>query len=58
MVFMRENIKDTLNQKLGFYFVNNIYLTLDKKSVPRDALEIAELKESIAKLSSDSSDPV
>lgn len=53
MVFMREPLKESINKKLGFNFVKNIHLTLDKKSVPRDALEAAELKQSIARLSQD-----
>jgi hypothetical protein len=50
MVFMKDPMKDTINKKLGFKFVRNIHLTLDRKSVPRDAEEARELKESIAKL--------
>lgn len=50
MVFMRDPMAQSINKKLGFRFVNTIFLTLDKKSVPRDAQEAAELKESIAKL--------
>jgi predicted nucleic acid-binding Zn ribbon protein len=53
MVFLRDPMMDSINKKLGFNFVKNVHLTLDKKSVPRDAAEAAELKQSIAKLMKD-----
>lgn len=56
MVFLKEPMKDSINKKLGFDFVKNIHLTLDKKSVPRDPQEAAELRQSIAKLIKDEPD--
>lgn len=53
MVFLREPIMQSINKKLGFLFVKNVHLTLDKKAVPRDPEEAAELRESIAKLMKD-----
>jgi hypothetical protein len=53
LVFMREPIKDKINKKLGFLFVKNVNLTLDKKSVPKDPEEARALKESISKLISE-----
>lgn len=53
MVFMKDPLVETINKKLGFAFVRNIYLTLDKKSVPRDAEEARELKNAIGKISMD-----
>lgn len=50
MVFMKNPIRDQINKKLGFNFVKNIHFTLDKMSVPKDAQEAKDLKESIAKL--------
>lgn len=53
MVFLREPLKDSINKKLGFEFVKNIHLTLDKKSVPRDQAEADELKNAISRLMKD-----
>lgn len=53
LVFMKDPLKDTINKKLGFDFIRNIHLTLDKKSVPRDAEEAKELRNAIGKLSDD-----
>lgn len=50
MVFMKDPIKESINKKLGFRFVANIHLTMDRKSVPRDAQEAVDLKEAIARL--------
>ncbi len=56
MVFLRDPIMESINKKLGFLFVKNVHLTLDKKAVPRDPEEAAELRESIAKLMKDDTD--
>ena len=53
LVFMRDPIKDKINKKLGFLFVKNVTLTLDKKSVPKDPQEAEALKDSLAKLISE-----
>ncbi len=50
MVFMRETMRDKINEKLGFDFIRQIHLTLDRKSIPRDAEEARALKESIRRL--------
>lgn len=50
IVFMKDHMRDTINKKLGFQFVKNIHLTLDRRNVPRDAQEARELKEAISKL--------
>lgn len=53
LVFMRETMRDTINKKLGFVYIKNISLTLDKKAVPKDPDEANQLKESISKLMTD-----
>lgn len=50
MVFMREHIKDSINKKLEKEYVREIRLTMDKKSVPRDAMQAEELKQSLESL--------
>lgn len=50
LVFMREPLRDSLNQKLGFVYVKSIFLTLDKKAVPRDEAEARDLRDSLSKL--------
>lgn len=47
--FMRDEVKNTLNTKLGHNFIKNIRFTLDRKSVPQGATE--ELTSQIEKLS-------
>ena len=50
LVFMREPMKDAINKKLQQSYVREIHLTMDRKSVPADALASEELKESISQL--------
>jgi hypothetical protein len=50
LVFMREPMKDAINKKLQQPYVREIHLTMDRKSVPADAMASQELKESIATL--------
>lgn len=53
LVFMREPMKDTINKKLQQEYVKEIRLTMDRKSVPVDAMASQELKESISQLMKD-----
>lgn len=50
LVFMREHMRDAINKKLEQEYVREVRLTMDKKSVPRDAMASAELKESLSHL--------
>lgn len=50
LVFMREHMRDAINKKLEQEYVREIRLTMDKKSVPRDAIASAELKDSLGQL--------
>lgn len=51
MVFMREPLKNSLNSKLGTYYVRDIRLTLDRRSVPTLTEDASELKEAVKKIS-------
>lgn len=44
LVFAREQMRVTLNQKLGMDLVQNIQLTLDRRSVPADPEEKKKLE--------------
>lgn len=50
LVFMLEPIKSNINQKLGFNYVETIYLTLDRKKVPSSPEESEKLKKSVQNL--------
>ncbi|MGZ5278853.1 MAG: DUF721 domain-containing protein [Pseudobdellovibrionaceae bacterium] len=50
MVFMREHMRDSINKKLQQEYVKEIRLTMDRKSVPADALASQEHKDSMASL--------
>ncbi len=50
LVFMREHMRDAINKKLEQEYVREVRLTMDKKSVPRDAQASDELKESLGHL--------
>jgi predicted nucleic acid-binding Zn ribbon protein len=50
LVFMREHMRDTINKKLQQEYVKEIRLTMDRKSVPGEALASEELKASLASL--------
>lgn len=56
LVFMREHMKDSINKKLNQQYVYEIRLTMDRKSVPADAIASAELKESIGQIMGSSED--
>lgn len=53
LVFMREPMRDAINKKLQQEYVKEIRLTMDRKSVPADAMASQELKESISQLMKD-----
>jgi predicted nucleic acid-binding Zn ribbon protein len=53
LVFMREPLAQKINEKLGFKYVYEIRLTLDRRSVPQDALESEELRQQIANIEGD-----
>jgi hypothetical protein len=50
LVFMREPMKEAINKKLQMNYVREIRLTLDRKSVPQDAHETQELRDSLSQL--------
>jgi hypothetical protein len=52
LVFMREPLAKKINEKLRFKYVYEIRLTLDRRSVPSDALASEELKQQIANIES------
>jgi predicted nucleic acid-binding Zn ribbon protein len=39
LTFMKDHIKNTINEKLGKQFVKNIRFTLDRREVPQDNQE-------------------
>ena len=47
LIFGLEQMKSQINSKLGFQYVITIHLTMDKKSVPRDAQASEQLKQNI-----------
>ena len=53
LVFMKEPMKDAINKKLEQEYVRDIHLTLDRRSVPADAQESRELRDSLAQLMKD-----
>ena len=53
LVFMREPLKDSINEKLGFAYVKEIKLTLDRRQVPVDAQEVSALQDSVQSLMKD-----
>ena len=53
MVFMRDPMKETINQKLQMRYVAEIRLTMDRRSVPEDAIGSEELRQSIKALVGD-----
>ena len=50
MVFMRDPLRATINKKLEIQYVNEICLTMDRRSVPRNASDSDALRESIANI--------
>lgn len=57
LVFMREPMKETINKKLKQNYVYEIRLTMDRKSVPADALASKELRDSLSSLMKDDETP-
>lgn len=53
LVFARDQIKNTLNQKLGENVVQAVQLTLDRRSVPMDAEERKRLEQTVRDLTRD-----
>lgn len=53
LVFMREPMCKTLNQKLGQNMIRSIQLTMDRKSVPSDAEEKKRLQQTVQDLMSE-----
>lgn len=54
MTFMKDPIKETINQKLGRKFVHSIRFTLDRHAVPQE--DTSGLKELIQKIVPESQD--
>lgn len=50
MTFLRMQIKDTVNRKLGRIYVKDVRLTMDRKSVPSSPEEQEEFKKIVANL--------
>ena len=50
LVFMRDQMRQTLNQKLGQNMVQAVQLTLDRRSVPHDSEEKKRLQETVQEL--------
>lgn len=49
MTFMREDIRATINRKMGSDFVQTLRFTLDRREVPQEALDQEEIKKTISK---------
>lgn len=52
MVFMKDEIQQTLNKKLGSSLVKNIRFTLDRRELPSDSEEQNRLRRTLTKLGS------
>lgn len=50
LIFAREQIRATINQKLGEETIKSVHLTLDRRSVPMDAEERARLQRTVQDL--------
>lgn len=50
MIFILEPMKEQINTRLGMKYVRSIVLTLDRKSVPKEALSSDELKSHVKNL--------
>lgn len=49
MVFMREDIRETINRKMGVEFVQTLRFTLDRREVPKDGEDQEEIRRMIGK---------
>ena len=47
LVFAREQMKNTLNDKLGQGLIRSVHLTMDRKGVPSDSEEKKSLEKSV-----------
>ena len=47
LVFLKDPLKDKINRHLGMIYVQNIHLTLDRRSVPGDAESRTDLQNHI-----------
>lgn len=56
MTFMREDIRATINRKMGVEFVQTLRFTLDRREVPRDAADQDEIRRVIAKVAPENED--
>jgi len=56
LVFMREPMKEKINQKLEMNYVKEVRLTMDRRSVPAEASAQDELKEHLASLMKEADD--
>lgn len=52
MVFMKDEIQQTLNKKLGSSLVKSIRFTLDRRELPVDVEEQSRLRQTLSKLGS------
>ena len=50
LIFMNDQVRDTINKKLGSYTVKEVRWTLDRRSLPSSVLEADELRRSISTL--------
>lgn len=56
MVFMREDIRNTINKKMGVNFVHTLRFTLDRRAVPSEAGEQQQIKHLLGKMAPESGD--
>lgn len=54
MIFILDPMRDKINVGLGFDYVKSIVLTLDRKSVPREAQQSEHLRDHVKKLMNES----
>lgn len=54
--FMRDHIRDAINKKLQMQYVQDVRLTLDRRSVPVEAAAQSELREAISRIVPESQD--
>jgi predicted nucleic acid-binding Zn ribbon protein len=56
MVFLKQQMRKTLNQKLGEDLIHEIHLTMDRKAVPQDPEEKRWLEATVKNLMKDAGD--
>ncbi len=52
LIFMREEIRDTIHKKMGVEFVKMIRFTLDRREVPTEAGEQEDIRQVLGRLTS------